>query len=97
MCCTIWYHLYNLKNVKNTHRGVLLSVKLQALACNFTKINTSPWVFFTFLKLYKWYQITQRITYTQICAYDIHLYIENFGVWIVFQIEFLLTTSFFQV
>ena len=34
----IWYHLYNLKNVKNTH----------ALACNFTKINTPPWVFLTF-------------------------------------------------
>ena len=28
--CTIWYHLYNLKNVKNTYGGVLLLVKLQA-------------------------------------------------------------------
>ena len=27
----IWYHLYNLKNVKNTHEEVLLSVKWQAL------------------------------------------------------------------
>ena len=26
----IWYHLYNLKNVKNTHRGVLLLAKFQA-------------------------------------------------------------------
>ena len=26
-----------------------------------TKINTPPWVFFTFFKLYKWYQIPQRI------------------------------------
>ena len=32
MRCAIWYHLYNLKNVKNTHGGVLLLVKLQALA-----------------------------------------------------------------
>ena len=24
MRCTIWYHLYNLKNMKNTHGGVLL-------------------------------------------------------------------------
>ena len=24
--CTIWHHLYNLKNVKNTHGGVLLLV-----------------------------------------------------------------------
>ena len=31
MCCAIWYHLYNLKNVKNTHGGVLILVKLQAL------------------------------------------------------------------
>ena len=31
--------------------------------CNFTKINTPPWVFFMFFKLYKWYQIAQRITY----------------------------------
>ena len=27
MLCAIWYHLYNLKNVKNTHGGVLLLVK----------------------------------------------------------------------
>ena len=39
------------KNVKNTHGEVLLSV------CNFTKGSVPPWVFFTFLKLYKWYQI----------------------------------------
>ena len=30
---------------------------------NFTKINTPPWVFFTFFKLYKWHQIPQPITY----------------------------------
>ena len=28
MYCAIWYHLYNLKYVKNTHGGVLLLVKL---------------------------------------------------------------------
>ena len=28
--CTIWYYLYNLKNVKNTHGGLLILVKLQA-------------------------------------------------------------------
>ena len=33
MCCTIWYQLFNLENVKNTHGGVLLLVKLQAEAC----------------------------------------------------------------
>ena len=45
------------KNVKNAHGGVLILV-----ACNFTKINTPPWVFFTFFKLYKWYKIAQCIT-----------------------------------
>ena len=30
--------------------------------CNFDKSSTPPWVFFTFFKLYKWYQIAQRIT-----------------------------------
>ena len=32
-----------------SHEGVLLSVKLQVLACNFTKSNTPPWVFLNFL------------------------------------------------
>ena len=29
----------------------------------FSKSKIPPWVFFTFFKLYKWYQIAQRITY----------------------------------
>ena len=49
MRCAIPYHLYNLKNVKNNHGGVLILVKLQAEA---------------FFKLYKWYQIAQRTTYS---------------------------------
>ena len=65
MRCAIWYDLYNLKSVKNTHGGVLFLVKLQAEACNFTKSNTPPWVFFTFFKLHKWYQIAQSITYVR--------------------------------
>ena len=28
--CAIWYHLYYLKNVQNTHGGMLLLEKLQA-------------------------------------------------------------------
>ena len=59
-----WYHLYNFENVKNIHERVLILLKLQALACNFTKINTPPWVFLAFYKLYKWYQMAQRITNT---------------------------------
>ena len=42
---------------------MLLLVKLQASACNFTRSNTPIWVFFTFLKLYKWYQIAHNITF----------------------------------
>ena len=30
--CAIWYHLYILRNKKNTRGGVLLFVKLQAVA-----------------------------------------------------------------
>ena len=49
----IRYHLPNLKNAKSTHGRVLLLIKLQFEACNFTKSDTPPWVFFTFLKLCK--------------------------------------------
>ena len=41
MCCTIWSHRYNLKNVK----------LVLAEACNFTEINTSPWPFFCVFKI----------------------------------------------
>ena len=57
MRCSIWYHLYNLKNVKDIYGGVLSLV---------TKMNTPPWMFFTFLKLNKWYQIAQRTTYVEL-------------------------------
>ena len=67
---TIWSIL---KNMKNTNRGLLLLVQLQSEACNFTKSNTPSWVFFTFLKFYKWYQIVQSISYFQtIPSYQIH-------------------------
>ena len=62
MWCFARFGIICLKNVKNTHGGVLLLVKLQASACSFTKTNTPSWVIFTFFKLYKWYQIAQRTT-----------------------------------
>ena len=34
-----------------------------ASVCNSTKSNTPPWVFFMFLKLYKWYKIAQSVAY----------------------------------
>ena len=52
--CAICYHLYNLKYVKNMHGGLLLLLKLLALACDFIKSNTPPGLFFVFFKLYKW-------------------------------------------
>ena len=58
----ISHQLYNLKNMKNTHGGVLLLVKLHAEFFNFTKSNTPPRVTFTFFKLYKWYQIAQSVS-----------------------------------
>ena len=64
------YHLYNLKNVKSTYRVVLLLVTFQGLACNFTKSNTPPRLFFTFMILCKWYQIAQRTT-TCTPAFDV--------------------------
>ena len=48
MHCAIWYHLYNLKNVKNADGGVLLLVKLQAEICNLTRSNNSMGVFDVF-------------------------------------------------
>ena len=34
--------------------------------CNFTESNIPPWVFLTFFKLYKWYQIAQHKHYNDI-------------------------------
>ena len=39
----------------------------------FTKSNASPWVLFTFFKLYKWYQIAQHITYLTLQAFILGL------------------------
>ena len=35
-------------------------------ACNFIKSITHPWVFFTFFKVYKWYQTAQRTTQNEL-------------------------------
>ena len=42
MLCVIWYHLYNLENVKSTRGRALVLVKLQAPTSNFTKSITLP-------------------------------------------------------
>ena len=47
MFFSIWYHLYNLKNVKNTHRGVLPLVNLQP--ATLLKVTLLHWCFSRFL------------------------------------------------
>ena len=49
MRCAIWHHFHIFNDMKNTHGGLLLLVKLQPEAYNFTKSKTPPWAFFTFL------------------------------------------------
>ena len=49
MCCAIWYHLYKLKNVKSTHGGVLLLVKLQVFAWKLLKVTLLHECFPSFL------------------------------------------------
>ena len=63
----VWYHegiwwdalpnLVPFEQFKKRKKHPWRSVEV----CNFTKSNTSPCVFFTFLKLYNWYQIVQSI------------------------------------
>ena len=38
------------------------NVTFNKVAGLLTKSNTPPWMLFTFLELYKWYQIAQRIS-----------------------------------
>ena len=46
---TIWYHLYNFKNVKNTHGGVLLLVKFQLKPVTLLKVTLLRRYFSRFL------------------------------------------------
>ena len=62
MLFAIWYHLYNVKNMKSTHGEVLLLIKLQASAYSFTKVSFLLWVLFRFFKLYRWYQFAQKVS-----------------------------------
>ena len=54
--------LIQFKNVKTHMKECYLQESFQLQACNFTKSNTPPLIFFTFFKLYKWHQIAQHIT-----------------------------------
>ena len=48
------------------HGRVILLVKLQAEAWNFTKSNTPLWAFFTFFVLYNSHHIAQGITVVKV-------------------------------
>ena len=63
--CDLVIFLQFKKRGKDPWRSVNFS-KTAGLACNFAKINTPPWVFSTFFKLYKCYQNAQRTTY-EVC------------------------------
>ena len=63
--CDALRDLVPLVQFKKCEKHSWRSVNFTKVACNFTKINTPPWVFFTFLKLYKWYQIAQRTTFSK--------------------------------
>ena len=47
--CAYWHHLYNLKNVKNTRRGVSLLVQLQAQLATLLKVTLPYGCFLRFL------------------------------------------------
>ena len=76
----IWYHLYNFKNLKNTHGIVILLFKLQVEVSNFNKSITLPWMFLRFLnytngsKLRKTSHLNHRTkTFKQRTAHKIFL------------------------
>ena len=73
---------YYLRNVKNTNGGVLLLVKLQTEAFNFTKSNTPRWVFFyVFLNCASKYRVAQSVSYLKyrniIFVVDLNLFQVN--------------------
>ena len=43
MRCAIWYHLYNLKNLKNTHGGATFTATLKKLVNTPKRIGSSPY------------------------------------------------------
>ena len=68
--CTIWYDLYNLKNMKNTDGGFWL------LTCNFTKSSTTPWVFFMFFLIVQ--MVPNRATHLiSFCTLHINHFVRN--------------------
>ena len=61
MICGSLYDLVAFVQFKKREKHPWRSVNFSKVAGSAT--NASPWVFLTFFKLYKCYQIAQRITY----------------------------------
>ena len=61
-CVARFDTICSIKKREKHPRSSVNLVKLQSSACIVTKSNIPPWVFFTFLKLYKWYQTAPSIT-----------------------------------
>ena len=60
--CGVLHDLVPFVQFKEREKHPWRSVTFKA--CNLTKSNTPPCAFFTFFRLYKWYHIAQRITYS---------------------------------
>ena len=58
-------HFKNTNEIRFAQFGAICTIlktwKRPIEAC-YTQRNTPPWVFYTFFKLHKWYQIAQNIT-----------------------------------
>ena len=64
LICNALHNLVLFVKILKSEKHSSRSVNFSKVACKpATKINTPPWVFFTFFKLYKWYQIAQRTTF----------------------------------
>ena len=73
---SLWFYWRFWKWSPSRNNGSVLSRIISA--CNFTKINTPPWMFFTVFKLCKWYQVAQRITIFE----EVMLYTLKDKIWI---------------
>ena len=59
-----WVRVTNEQGICDALRDLIPFVQFKKREKHpWTKINTPPWVFFTFFKLDKWYQIEQCSTY----------------------------------
>ena len=65
MYCVIWYHLYNLKDVKHTLGGVLLLVKLQAK----TSLSLIVYNFNLYHKPFLFERVSRNLIQIQTCLY----------------------------